>query len=156
MRKAAAWVMKVDELLYVSVSQMELVHIINTPYSINVPQAPKYCQDVIIWNDNILPVVDLSVLSNQSGNKSTGSVIAIIIYRDLNDEIQYGGVVLTDSPELEPVENSQLCQLPEHAKDLRTFSLSCFISKAGNAVPILDMSKIFAKNHLGQQPHLPR
>ena len=150
MRKAAAWVMKVDQSLYVSVSQMELVHIINTPRSINVPQAPNFCQDVIIWNDNILPVVDLSVLGNQSGNKSTGAVIAVIIYRSMNDEIHYGGIVLTDSPELEQVDNSQMCQLPEHAKDLHTFSISCFRSKAGNEVPILDMSKIFCKDHEGK------
>lgn len=147
MSKAAAWVMKVDELLHVSVSQMELVHIINTPCYINVPKAPKFCQDIIIWNDNILPVVDLSTLCNQSGIKSTRNVIAVIIYRDINNEIQYGGVVLTDSPELEHVDNSQLCQLPNHAKDLHTVSLSCFISKAGNEVPILDMSKIFSRNH---------
>ena len=85
MRKAAAWVMKVDDSLYVSVSQMELVHIINTPSLIKVPQTPKFCQDIILWNDNILPVVDLSVLCNQSGNKSTGNVIAVIIYRDVNE-----------------------------------------------------------------------
>ena len=146
--------MKVDELLHVSVSQMELVHIINTPCVINVPQAPKFCQDVIIWNDNILPVVDLSALSNHSASKSTGNVIAVIIYRDVNAEIQYGGVVLTDSPELEQVDNSQLCQLPEHARDLRTFSLSCFKSKAGNEVPILDMGRIFAGNPMNKQAGL--
>ena len=146
MNKAAAWVMKVNKSVYVSVSQLELVHIINKPYSINIPNTPEYCQNIIIWNDNILPVIDLSRLLNDTHSSSNLNYIAVIIYRDANSEIQYGGMDLAESPELEYVENNQLCELPEYSNEIQNISLSCFISKDGHEVPILDMSKLFSRN----------
>lgn len=147
MSKVAAWVMKVNETLYASVSQMELVHIINNPCCINLPKAPEFCQNITIWNDNILPVVDFSRLLNDVDSNRTCDVVAVVIYKDSNNDIKYGGINLSNSPELEYVENKQLCKLPEHTKDLEAISLSCFLSKDGHEVPILDMSKIFSRNY---------
>lgn len=155
MSKAAAWVMKVDESLYTSVSQMELVHIIDKPYFVNIPKAPEYCQNIVIWNENILPVVDLSCLLNDTKSRNICDFVAVIIYRDCNSEIHYGGVKLVDSPELEYVDNNQLCNIPEHSMNIQTISLSCFISKDGHETPILDMSKVFSidcsKKYIKQQ-----
>jgi len=147
MSRVAAWVMKVDDSIYASVSQMELVHIINNPCSINVPKAPEYCQNIIIWNDSILPVVDFSRILNNIDSNKLCNVVAVIIYKDSNNEVNYGGINLSESPELEYVENNQLCDLPEHTKDLQDISLSCFLSKNGHEVPILDMSKIFSRDY---------
>ncbi len=143
MSKAAAWIMKVGESFFASVSQMELVHIVNNPRYIEIPGAPDYCCNIIVWNDNILPVIDFSCLINSTTNSTTCDVAAVIIYRDSNNEIQYGGINLANSPELEYVDNSQSCEFPAHTKALQTISLSCFKSKSGYEVPILDMNKIF-------------
>lgn len=147
MSKSAAWIMNIDGNLFASVSQMELVHIINDPYYTNIPGAPDYCQNVITWNDNILPVVDLcNLLKDANSNTMTG-VVAVIIYRDINDEINYGGIILAESPNLEFVQNNQLCPLPDYSSHLHEISLSCFESKDGHKVPILDITKIFSKNY---------
>jgi len=147
MSKSAAWVMKVDDSLYASVSQMELVHIINSPRSFKIPIAPEYCKNIIIWNDNILPVIDFSCIFNDVSSSAMCDVVAVILYRNSNNEIQYGGINLAVSPELELVDNKQMCKLPDHASDLQAISLSCFISKHGYEVPILDMSRIFSRNY---------
>lgn len=147
MSKASAWVMKVDETFYASVSQMELVHIINSPYTINIPKSPEYCQNLIIWNDNILPVVDLSRLLINVDSSTIHDVVAVITYKDSNNNIQYGGISLSCSPDLEHVENNQICELPENIKNLQTISLSCFLSKDGYEVPILDLNKLFSRKY---------
>jgi len=136
--------MKVDDSLYASVSQMELVHIINRPNTFNVPNAPEYCKNIIIWNDNILPVIDFSCVFNKARSSANCDVVAVIIYRNCNNEIQYGGISLAVTPELEFVDNKQMCKLPDYTGDLQSISLSCFISKEGHEVPILDMSKMFS------------
>lgn len=147
MSKAAAWVMKVDETLYTSVSQTELVHIINKPVLFNIPGTPEYCQNVIIWNDNILPVVDISCLRDKNAQHTSREVVAVIIYRDKNNNICYGGINLVGSPDLELVENTQMCDFPTQYKDLHEISLSCFKNKSGHEVPILNMSMIFSRDY---------
>ena len=145
MSNAAAWVMKVNDSMYASVSQMELVHIVNGPEPVSIPRAPSYCKNIIVWNDNILPVVDLASMFGISCNNDKYDVVAVTIYRDGSDKINYGGLRLFDSPELEDVENGQVCNIPEFPQCLRSISLSCFISKNGYEVPILDMGKVFSR-----------
>lgn len=147
MSAVAAWVMKIDEALYASVSQMELVHIVDNPEPVLIPRAPVYCQNIIIWNDIILPVMDLSCLLSDSKPRATCNVVAVIIYRDSKNEIQYGGISLANSPELEYVDNSQLCKLPNHKEKLQAISLSCFKSSDDHEVPILDISKVFSREY---------
>jgi len=149
MSEAAAWIMKVDDSIYASVSQMELVHIINSPETVRVPNAPEHCQNIIVWNDNILPVVDLAVLFSKTNTNTGLDVVAVIIFRDHDNVIQYGGIRLYDSPELETVENGQVCAIPETPEYLQSVSLSCFINKRGIEVPILDTSKLFGGQFTG-------
>ena len=147
MSKAAAWIMNINGRLHVSVSQMELVHIINNPFYFNIPNAPAYCQNMIIWNDNILPVVDIASLTNYHASHKERNVVAVVIFRDNNNEVHYGGISQTRSPTLEYVNNSQICQLPELTLDLMDISLSCFSSSDGREVPILDLSKLFSRDY---------
>lgn len=147
MGKAAAWIMNVDETLFASVSQMELVHIINNPCYTHIPGAPDYCRKVIIWNDNILPVVDMSHILNTDHVTTGSEVVAVIIYRNFKNEIHYGGIVLSGSPNLEFVDNEQICKFPDHSNNLQDISLSCFTSKDGHIVPILDITKIFSRDY---------
>lgn len=147
MSKAAAWIMKINETIYISVSQMELVHIISNPAIIPVPRAPAYCQNIIIWNDNVLPVVDISQLLDGANDSYYNQSVAVITYRDHNNIIQYGGILLADSPVLEHVNNDQLCQLSGDTMNLHAISLSCFTSKKGFQVPIIDMSKLFSSEY---------
>ena len=146
MSEISAWIMKANEKLFVSVSQMELVHIINEPSYMLIPGTPAYCCNVVIWNDNILPVINLFCLidSSYSVNPKQG-VVAVIIYRDNNQNINYGGINLIDTPILEPVKNKQVCLLPDTYTKLQNISLSCFKNKDGNKVPILDTSKLFSR-----------
>ena len=147
MGRSAAWVIKVDESLYASVSQMELVHIINQPELIRIPGVPAYCQNLLIWNDNILPVLNISWLVNDMTPGTGREVVAVLIYRDSRNNIQYGGISLLESPELEYVDNDQVSALPEQAQQLKTIALSCFTSANGHDVPILDISRLFSRSH---------
>ena len=147
MSNAAAWVLNINESLHVSVSQLELVHIINEPYYIKVPGAPDYCNKIIIWNDNILPVVNIANLAGNHGSASRYNVVAVIIYRDHDEQVHYGGISLISSPELEYVNNSHVCTLPDLSYLLQETSLSCFTCKKGRKIPIIDSSRLFSREY---------
>jgi chemotaxis signal transduction protein len=147
MSKAAAWVMKINENLYISVSRMELVHIISEPVLVPVPRAPSYCRNITVWNDNILPVADFSRLIDDEDNTHNNHIIAVTSYKDSQDNAQFGGILLAESPELEHVNNDQFCHLSDATMNLHAISLSCFTNKKGFQVPIIDMSKLFSSEY---------
>jgi chemotaxis signal transduction protein len=147
MNKAAAWIMKLNSSLYASISQMELVHIVNNPVFVQVPKSPTFCEKIIIWNDNVLPVVDLNQLYDQPAPVEEHKVVAVIIFRDDNNDLHYGGIALKSSPMLEYVNNSQSCTIPAHATPLQDVTLACFTSEQGHQVPILNMTKIFSREY---------
>jgi chemotaxis signal transduction protein len=155
MSEAAAWIMKINETLYISVSRTELVHIISDPEMIPVPRAPSYCRYITLWNDNILPVADFTRLINKENNIINNHIVAVSSYRDHDQNVQYGGIMLAESPVLEHVKNDQFCGLSDATVKLRAISLSCFTSKRGFQVPVIDMSKLFSSEYsamLEQQP----
>ena len=144
MSKAAAWVMKVNDSSYAAISQMELAHIINDPVFVRVPSSPGHCQNIIMWNDNVLPVVDLGQLGDAAGSRPRHNVVAVIIFRDTNNDLHHGGIALSSSPALEYVNNSQSCTIPNQARPLKDLTLACFTSEQGHQVPILDMTRLFS------------
>lgn len=147
MSKAAAWIMKANDSSYAAISQMELAHIINDPVFVRVPRSPDHCQNIIIWNDNILPVVDLGKLYDATGSHPRHNVVAVIIFRDVNNDFHHGGIALSSSPVLEYVNNSQSCTISNQAGSLEDLTLACFTSEQGHQVPILDMTKLFSGDY---------
>ena len=147
MSEAAAWIMKINETLYISVSRMELVHIISDPDMIPVPRAPSYFRNISLWNDNIIPVADLTRLIEGGNNTHNNHIVAVTSYRDYDQNVQYGGILLAESPALEHVNNDQFCHLSDATVNLHAISLSCFKNKRGFQVPIIDMSKLFSSEY---------
>ena len=155
MSEAAAWIMKINDALYISVSRMELVHIVSDPDMVPVPRAPSYCRNITLWNDNVLPVADFTHLIEGANNNHNNHIVAVTSYRDYDQNVQYGGILLAESPELEHVNNDQFCDLSDATVKLRAISLSCFTNKRGFQVPVIDMSKLFSSEFsamLEQQP----
>ena len=147
MSEAAAWIMKINETLYISVSRIELVHIISNPDIIPVPRAPSHCRNITLWNDNILPVADIARLVTEGDNTLDKHIVAVTSYKDHDQNVQYGGILLAEPPELEHVNNDQFCGLSDATMKLRAISLSCFTNKRGFQVPIIDMSTLFSSEY---------
>lgn len=140
---AAAWIMQFGTDLRAAVGQMELMHIIDNPEYITIPKAPDYCKQVIMWNDKIIPVIDLSAwfFPNATEKKV---IVAITVYKDVRqDELKYGGIGLTEVPRMEQVMNRQVTSLPNNHDIWSKISVSCFISSDDSHVPILDVSTLF-------------
>lgn len=144
MSGATAWVMQLDHQMSAAVGQMELIHIVDDPEFYKIPKAPIYCDQVILWNNRIVPVMDLSVWLNDSTVVYRRSLVAIAAYRDQNGELKYGGIHLSDTPIMETVKNDQACALPLTSNKWRDIAISCFTGAEKAPVPILDVSTIFS------------
>jgi len=140
-----AWLLQVDRLVNVAIGQFELIHIIDEPDYMSIPQSPKHCKDVVLWNNNIVPVMSLvSWLTSEIQVDNTG-VVAIVVYEDEQGKHKFGGIKLSNAPIQAKVKNSQQCQLTGDFDKWRKVSLSSFKSKTGDIVPIIDVSKLFSQ-----------
>ena len=143
----SAWLLEVSEVCNLAVGQFELVHIVDQPEYISIPQAPEYCRHAIIWNGVMVPVMNVSSWLLSSPQTDDDSIVAILIYKNSSGELSYGGVKLNATPVLEKVSNDQECELPQSSDKLKAVSISCFVSSAGDAVPVLDIGCLFSKRH---------
>jgi len=140
-----AWLLQVDRLVNVAIGQFELIHIIDKPDYVSIPQAPEYCKDVVLWNSNIVPVMSLASWSTSDIQADNTGVVAIVVYEDDQGGHKFGGLKLSNAPVQAKVTNGQQCQLTGDFDKWRKVSLSSFKSKAGDIVPIIDVSKLFSR-----------
>ena len=140
---ASAWLLSVDHFTKVAVGEFEFIHIVDQPEYFSIPRAPEYCKHVILWNDNIVPVMSLSSWNSGLEQTEGAGTVAILVYKNFSGELLYAGVKLVSIPVLVKVNNDQACALPDSANNWNKISLSCFKSSNGDVVPILDVATLF-------------
>ncbi len=137
-----AWLLQITQGIYASVCQFELVHIIDDANPITIPKAPDFCNQVAVWNDHVLPVVNIA--SWLSGQAQVGqSTIAVVTYENEHKKVCYGGLALSAIPYMVTVNNSQEADLPDKQGKWPSVAISCFMVEHGKRVPILDLAKLF-------------
>ena len=140
-----AWLMPVERQVNVAVGRSEVVHLVNQPEYISVPQSPRHCNQVIIWNDNVVPVISIESLLFEYGNNIDSGVLAIVMFQVGHNQYCYGGIKLVSVPQLEKVQNSQACKLPASSERWNDISNACFQLNTGEVIPVLDLGKLFTR-----------
>lgn len=144
MTSSSAWLLSLDNDLSAAVGGLEIVHLLQFPELHPVPGSPFYCQNVLIWQNRILPAMDLSAWLR--GRVVTRSFIlaAVAAYQDQpGADPQYGGLLLTELPRQITVDDAQACALPERPRGWSNIAISCFEFEE-KEVPILNLSYVFS------------
>jgi len=144
--KVPAWIMSITDTVSVSVGEFELVHILtDTPVLFTVPTAPNYCQQVFVWQNKIIPVMNLATRFSLP-KKSDNIIVSIFAYRaEETGQIEYGALFLTTAPSRIEVGNTQACPLPADLTVLTPYIRCCFQeTKTKKATPILNLEHLFA------------
>lgn len=141
-----AWLLDFGKGLQAAVGVHEMSHIELSMKLFEIPRAPMYCNEVIIWQDEILPVVDLpSLVAGKKVLRTTRSVIGICIYQERSEDLAiFGAMHLSTTPTGIYVSDTDMCELPGHQKFWQLFSVSCF-NYNGITVPVLDFSALFSE-----------
>jgi len=143
-----AWLLSLGNGRYAAVGQLHLTHLLTNPECFNVPHSPFYCQQVCVWQGNILPVMNLASrlagqpLLQQGECKTLLGIVAFQATQ--NQPPQYGGVLLDDMPARIDVTDEQATELPEHPPGWQTLSSACFEHPDHGPVPILNLPAIFS------------
>jgi chemotaxis signal transduction protein len=146
--KAHAWIIAITDTVFASVGEFELVHVLaDKPVLYKVPKAPHYCQQLFVWQNKIIPVMNLAARFGLEQESATDKhFISIIAYQAENTGlIEYGALFLTASPSRSEVSDEQICKLPTHLSSWRHYFRSCFQdTDSQKAIPILKLERLFA------------
>jgi CheW-like protein len=163
-RSAEAWLLSLGAAHRAAVGIYEVVHILPyAPALFRVPQAPAHCRGVILWEERVLPVVDLrSLVSKGAASVDAAHVagleqlIAVVAYQtDRSQVADYGALLLAGLPARTTVTDEQACELDPA---WTSFSSSCFRHANLGPVPVLDLRRVFrptqARSHLLSLEHV--
>ncbi len=142
-----AWLLNFGQGLQAAVGYHEMWQILMAPRLFEVPYTPSYCNEILVLQENILPVLDLSarLIGHKKMTSLTKPIVGIVIYKeDPNHLAHYGCLHLTDLPQSIYVSDNQACDLPEEESYWAPLVLSCF-SHEERVVPIIDLAYLFSE-----------
>lgn len=142
-RESAAWVLMLDSQLRAAVGERELVHLIEAPMLLEIPLSPSYCRQVLVWNNTVLPAMDLAAWLRGQPTQRPQTRAGVFAYQTRpGGNPEYGALLLAGIPVRAYVADEQACVLPKQPGNWRTLAISCF-KWDDNPIPILDLPTIF-------------
>ncbi len=138
-----AWLLDFGDSCLAAVGTREVLHLVDNPSTFAVPCTPEYCNRVVLWQERLLPVMDIA---SRVGALPCVNVpfLAVIGYQQQRGEYpQFGALVLASPPKQLAVSDASACRLPEESAVWRGLSISCF-EHQGAPVPVLDLCRLFS------------
>ncbi len=145
MSSARAWLLECGNSLAFAVGDHEMAEYVQQQDFYPVPGAPAYCQGVIVWQGNIVPVMDLATLHDRNASSGQNrSYLCIINYQPPpNTALQQLAVRVTRAPQKIIVDDEHACEIPEFvdASVLGQACLACF-NRDELPVMIIDIARL--------------
>jgi len=148
---AQAWLLEFSRHQIAAVGLHELVEVLSHPKLYHVPLASARCHQVLVWRDEILPVVnfDDEIGSDSMDHLAGGAVTAIAVYQTVPGEpLRHGALELTVMPKTVSVSDNMACALPASSSWIADLAISCF-SYENLAVPVIDLTRVFERMPTG-------
>jgi chemotaxis signal transduction protein len=150
MADASAWLLTLDAELQAAVGARELIHLMQFPAVFEIPDAPLHCRQVLLWQEEIVPVLDVAAwLRGRRASAVPLSLVGIFAYQATPETVAFGALPLLVPPPRRRVSDDQACALPEQPSGWSRIALSCF-SDGDRKVPILDLRHLFSGTLLAE------
>lgn len=147
---AEAWLIQINSRQQCAVGIHELQEVIQAPDLKQIPLTPVYCQHILFWRKQLVPVVHLANLlfaevSNETAQQTR--IVGIFAYQtQAGHALSYGALFLHERPKRTTVNDTQACALPEeNTKDWEPYTISCF-EHQGKVTPILGLKALYSRD----------
>ena len=145
MSEVNAWLLDLGEGLLAAVGALEMVHLLpDEPALFEIPQSPIYCRNVLVWQDEILPLMDLAARLLGRPGPVGQDLLAVLAFQEYPGAETRNGALLLKAPPIRiHVNDSQACDLPDSPSDWQHLAIACFELAERRPVPVLDLAKVF-------------
>lgn len=134
-----AWVLHLGDDVAVAVGYQEMRHLLEYPSCYPIPTSPSHCSVTLLWEGQVLPVVNLLAWLRDTPMDPIPALVGIVQYR-IHGPVIAAALVLERPPERIQVSNTQACELPPGP--WRCIAHACFHHHE-QPVPVLDLARIF-------------
>jgi len=143
MSLSTAWLLQCGEKLSIAVGDREMVELVQGQSSHPVPGSPTHCSSVLVWQESIVPIMDLAVLYSGVGLDPQNSYPCLLNYQEAPSRpIQLLALRVSEAPERIQVDDAQFCEMsPDLATPFKPITLSSF-SHHARTVLILDIASL--------------
>ena len=135
-----AWLLTPLGLPLCAVAQHEVMQYLNSAPAQPVPFTLRHCATAIFWQDDIVPVMNLSAL-----NASPEPIrdLAVLAYQDTpGAPLHYVALALQIAPERITVDDASRCELPEDDSELwQQIAVACF-ARDLQPTPIISIKRL--------------
>jgi chemotaxis signal transduction protein len=157
-----AWLLDLGGGLHGAVGDREMIHVLPDPPTLHeIPQSPGYCRQVLVWQGEVLPLMDLAKRLSPEPTDAPDPVsgrrdlVGVAVFqRERGEAPQYGCLLLRSMPARIAVSDADACELPDSLEAMRPFSVSCFSDTKIGPVPVLDLHRVFSLSPEGTN-HYP-
>lgn len=136
-----AWLLKDSAGAPFAVSEIEMVAYEHAPRRFPVPAAPRYCNELILWQERLVPLLHTALLFEPHRAPQHHHIGIFAYQTQPGTPLDYLALSLHAAPHKILVKENTLAPLPTAYGDprLRPLALSCF-SHEGENIPILDLA----------------
>jgi len=137
----SAWLLAVSQSFNIAVAQVVVAEYILEPEIKLVPGSIDYCNQVLSWRGNFIPVMDLSVLLGDEPLDSKN--IAVIAYQEYEGQsIQYAAIKLYTGVEQIEVSDESMCEVPDEFPEIMIPLLDSIFMHQDKIVSVINLADL--------------
>ena len=152
MSEANAWLLDLGRGRHAAVGELEMVHVLPEPPTLfEIPRTPDYCRQVLVWQGEVLPVMDIAMRLWAQPSEvprplgGARDLVAIAAFQQRPGDVpRHGGLLLRGMPARIVVSDANACELPDSLQAWRPYALSCFDYSGVGPVPVLNLRGTFS------------
>lgn len=146
MSEANAWLLDLGNGLHAAVGELEIVYVLPDPPTLfEIPRSPTYCRKVLVWQGEILPLMNLAMRLSVPAMPKNRKHVAITVFQDYpGSASHYGALSLGGLPVRIRVNDSFACELPDPQQEWHQLAIACFKLANQGPVPVLDLRQVFS------------
>jgi chemotaxis signal transduction protein len=144
-----AWLLECGSLRLL-VSPNNIQHVIeSTDKYFHVPMMPAHCNSMLVWQQHVMPVVNVAVWLNAASTSCQYS--CIMGWQDIDRGNEYGVLMTSAFPQRVKISDSN-CVTPsaEVAECWQQCAL-CFVQLGNDVIPIIDPARLFGASQFKEQ-----
>lgn len=144
MSSANAWLLQCSETLTVAVGDHEIIECIQSQDEHPVPLAPHYCNSVLVWQNRMVPILDLAKAIGLDEPENSTSIACLLNYQQApHQPLQQVALRVRKNPEKIYVDDAQAADLSEATTNVlfESIALGCFLH-GHQAIAIIDIAKL--------------
>ncbi len=140
-----AWLLEFGSGQAGVIGERQMLHLLPAPLSLHaVPASPFFCRHVVLWEQEPIPVMDVSAWLEGRPIAGEPAVVAIAAFSSrTTGENSKGALMLSAIPHRIVVSDTQACDLPPELTGWREIALSC-VEHETRPLPVVNLAYAFS------------